>query len=31
MMAVIWRVTHPEWAADKHEESDAHYDGKRLV
>jgi uncharacterized protein (TIGR00645 family) len=30
MMALIWRVTHPEWAADKHpasveEEEERHY------
>jgi len=32
MMAVIWRVTHPAWAADKHEEEDHnHYDGRKLV
>lgn len=32
MMALIWRVTHPEWAADKHEEeNESHYDGRKLV
>lgn len=31
MMALIWRVTHPSWAAEKHTEDESHYDGKRLV
>src|SRR5271167_5221293 len=32
MMAFIWRVTHPEWAAEKHgDEDDSHYDGRRQV
>lgn len=36
MMALIWRVTHPEWAADKHmteDGDDSHYDnsGRKLV
>jgi len=33
MMALIWRVTHPAWAADKHSDEDSHYDnsGRKLV
>jgi len=33
MMALIWRVTHPAWAADKQkfEEVGGHYDGRKLI